>query len=298
MTVESVRKLRDDPNEDPELRFALRDAAAELPSNADLRRLETSVRLRAELGEPPRLIADDAELPDEYCAGLFDSNAELPNCDQLDRLKKAVEERLEAELPNLPMKVQPRRSRRRSRGRLVVLGLSIPALAAASVAGYYLAGVPSARVATERSKGPAPSESARGSLETSSSTLRERAAGTAPSAGLASTSLPKVKVPSKTPRSNLPIVEDEYALLREAQSSRGTSPTESLRLLTVHEKLFPNGALSEERERLAVECLLKVGRVDEAVRRAERFHSTFPSSVHWPALQGLLSRHEQRLDER
>lgn len=79
-------------------------------------------------------------------------------------------------------------------------------------------------------------------------------------------------------------------MLREAQAKRGRAPAESLALLKRHAQLYPVGVLAEERDRLSIECLLQMGQTDEAVRRATRFHRSYPSSVHWPALQGLLER--------
>ena len=57
-----------------------------------------------------------------------------------------------------------------------------------------------------------------------------------------------------------------------------------------HARRFPSGALVEERERLAIEALLRLGRRTDAEARAERFHRRFPRSVQWPRVRELLDR--------
>lgn len=62
----------------------------------------------------------------------------------------------------------------------------------------------------------------------------------------------------------------------------------ALALLEIHRQRFPRGGLSEEREALAVEALVKAGRYDEARRRAAAFRQRVPNSVYLPAVDATL----------
>lgn len=81
--------------------------------------------------------------------------------------------------------------------------------------------------------------------------------------------------PVKRPSS---IPEDQ--LLERARSALRSSPERALSLTRQHQLEFPNGALSQEREVIAIEALRRLGRTDEAARRTERFERLYPQSVH------------------
>ena len=55
-----------------------------------------------------------------------------------------------------------------------------------------------------------------------------------------------------------------------------------------HEQRFPKGQLTEEREAIAVQALVALGRGDEARARGERFERTYPNSVLAPAVNAAL----------
>lgn len=55
-----------------------------------------------------------------------------------------------------------------------------------------------------------------------------------------------------------------------------------------HARRFPRGALREERERLAIEALVKLGRRREAVARVAAFDRAFPDSVQSERVHALL----------
>ncbi|GAC1360477.1 MAG: hypothetical protein NVSMB47_13040 [Polyangiales bacterium] len=77
----------------------------------------------------------------------------------------------------------------------------------------------------------------------------------------------------------------ERALLEVARTalSRG-DPLAALGSLVEHEKRFPRGQLSEEREALYVQALAQSGRRSEAKLRAERFRSRWPASMLLPVV--------------
>jgi len=102
----------------------------------------------------------------------------------------------------------------------------------------------------------------------------QRAPETAPSVPVAA---PSVPVPS------------ELTLIRGAESARG-EPSRALRLLEEHARFYPQGALVQEREVLAIEALLRAGQVVDGRARAARFVREHGDSAHLPRLQALLAR--------
>jgi len=85
------------------------------------------------------------------------------------------------------------------------------------------------------------------------------------------------------------VVDDlaqEQVLVDTARAalSRGRAG-DALVAVEAHAKRFPRGRLVEEREALAVQALASSGRLDEAKARAAKFHSRFPSSIFWPAVE-------------
>jgi hypothetical protein len=84
--------------------------------------------------------------------------------------------------------------------------------------------------------------------------------------------------------------ESEMDLLREAQGSLGSSPATTLARCEEHARLYPTGSLAEEREVLAVDALLRLGRRGEAEARAARFRGEHPGSAYLRRLDSLLDR--------
>ncbi|HEY0468635.1 MAG TPA: hypothetical protein VGC79_30785 [Polyangiaceae bacterium] len=85
---------------------------------------------------------------------------------------------------------------------------------------------------------------------------------------------------------------EEFALLARAQAVLARNPGLALALASDHERNFPNGALVQERELVAIDALLRLGRRAEASGRAARFHQQFPSSVHGRRIDVLLGSGE------
>lgn len=81
----------------------------------------------------------------------------------------------------------------------------------------------------------------------------------------------------------------ELSLIERAEALR-TQPTEALAFLSKHQQVYPRGALAQEREVLAIELLLKAGRLSQAEARAERFEDDHPRSAHLPHVRALLAR--------
>jgi hypothetical protein len=87
----------------------------------------------------------------------------------------------------------------------------------------------------------------------------------------------------------------ELALLARARRVLAATPARALALTDEHRKLFRSGQLAEERELLAIEALVNMGRGDDARRRARSFAKSYPSSVHQHRLGVILDRIAQQL---
>jgi hypothetical protein len=72
----------------------------------------------------------------------------------------------------------------------------------------------------------------------------------------------------------------EVALLDGARASLATNPTRALALTEEHRRRFPKGALSQEREVIAIEALKKLGRGTEAKQRGDAFSAENPDTIH------------------
>jgi len=106
-------------------------------------------------------------------------------------------------------------------------------------------------------------------------------AGPAPRLSAAPTAVPSASSTAAEPAT-------EFELIQQAQSALGADPARALSLAGQHAKRFPGGAFAQEREVIAIQALLKLGRSGEARSRAERFARAFPGSAHVRRLEVLL----------
>ena len=73
---------------------------------------------------------------------------------------------------------------------------------------------------------------------------------------------------------------DELARLALARRHLRTDPAQALRLLTELDRTHPRGILLEERGALAIDALVREGRLDEARARARHFLRTYSRSPY------------------
>ena len=86
--------------------------------------------------------------------------------------------------------------------------------------------------------------------------------------------------PSRKPPTPDPLVE-EIAILSKATSAlRAGKPAEGLRLLSDHQRKFPNGRLAEERRAARIQALCALGRRTEAEAELTRLAQSSPRSPH------------------
>jgi hypothetical protein len=85
----------------------------------------------------------------------------------------------------------------------------------------------------------------------------------------------------------------EVALLEQARDAlRAGDAARALELTAEHERQFADGVLAEEREALAIEALVTLGRGDDARTRWSKFASAYPHSNYHARLQRLMDPHE------
>ncbi len=85
-------------------------------------------------------------------------------------------------------------------------------------------------------------------------------------------------------------VNAELILLKRARAALETAPQRALSLSGEHQTRFPRGVLAQEREVIAIEALIRLGRHGRAERRAARFNQRFPASAHRRRLDALLNK--------
>jgi hypothetical protein len=85
-----------------------------------------------------------------------------------------------------------------------------------------------------------------------------------------------------------PAGESELALLDRARSRVAADPSEAIRALEEHRARYPHGTFAQEREVLAIEALVRLGRRGEAQARADAFARDYPASAHRRRIAVLL----------
>jgi hypothetical protein len=95
-------------------------------------------------------------------------------------------------------------------------------------------------------------------------------------------------VPEKTAPPPPPSVETQFDLLSEAQRAVRADPARALQIADRDATLHPFGALAQEREMIAIQALVTLGRRGDATLRAARFRATNPGSAYEPRIDALL----------
>jgi hypothetical protein len=85
-----------------------------------------------------------------------------------------------------------------------------------------------------------------------------------------------------------PSIADEAQLLESARTALIHEPALALDIVQRHQARYPDGQLSAEREFIAVEALLRLGRRDDAKRRAAPRLQQDPDSLYAKRLRHLL----------
>jgi hypothetical protein len=88
-------------------------------------------------------------------------------------------------------------------------------------------------------------------------------------------------------------VWDEPQLIERARKALASDPRRALGLAQEHQRRFPAGALSLEREVIVIEALARSGQSSEARRLASAFEAKYPKSIHLPRIRALRERLER-----
>ena len=84
---------------------------------------------------------------------------------------------------------------------------------------------------------------------------------------------------------------DEIELVDRADTKlRSEDPKGALAVVREHEQRCSGGVLAQERERIAIEALARLGRVDAAKARARAFEERFPASPHLRRVRQVVER--------
>jgi hypothetical protein len=91
-----------------------------------------------------------------------------------------------------------------------------------------------------------------------------------------------------------PPARSQRELLADATRSLSTDPMRALRFLDEDARVHPDGALAEERDALRLQCLLALGRADDARAAARRFITAYPNTIHQPLVNRALGVKESK----
>jgi hypothetical protein len=232
----------------------------------------------ADPDDPIRLCDPGSQAPSELSALFREAPLELPS-----------EQRFEAmrlRLPGTPLAaVEPGASLTRSALAKAVIG--VVALGIAGVTAVWVAQPGEKPVVL-----PAPARSA-SIPETSSeptrppSPVESEAPAPLESAPVPAAAPPRTqeKVGENRRPDVAPKRADEALLLERARRALSSDPALSLALVRRHRSEFPNGVLRQERDVIGIEALRRLGRSDEARRKADEFQRDFPNSPHGRAVE-------------
>jgi hypothetical protein len=82
----------------------------------------------------------------------------------------------------------------------------------------------------------------------------------------------------------------ELELVNRAQVALASDPQRALTLMSEHARTYPNGEFVQEREVIAVEALSRLGRKEEALRRALALVQRFPRTPYAARLEVAVGR--------
>lgn len=83
---------------------------------------------------------------------------------------------------------------------------------------------------------------------------------------------------------------DEPQLIERARRALASDPRRALFFTQEHQRRFPSGTLSAERDVITLEALARSGHTGEAKRRAQSFEAKYPKSIYLPRVRALLAR--------
>ncbi|HTQ03802.1 MAG TPA: hypothetical protein VMI54_08085 [Polyangiaceae bacterium] len=128
----------------------------------------------------------------------------------------------------------------------------------------------------------APSDSALSALNAATASAADAgavppaASGAVPPAASAPSDAGSSRSEATAPRA----AETEAELLERARDALSANPARALALTEQDRTRFPAGVLAQERDVIAIQALARLGRKDEAARRAADFARLYPNSAY------------------
>jgi hypothetical protein len=101
---------------------------------------------------------------------------------------------------------------------------------------------------------------------------------------------PPAEAPAVESGPKVPPTDAELAMLLEARRLAAADPERALGLLSEHRRQYPHSELVQERELIAIDALIGLGRDADARARADQFRRRFPGSAHLGRLRALEAR--------
>ncbi len=108
-----------------------------------------------------------------------------------------------------------------------------------------------------------------------------------PSSTSSSQEAPAPSVAPSASAKHAPKIPSEAQLLQQARAALKSDPKRALSLTRMHQRHYPRGVLTQEREVLAIEALKRLGDESAAKERASTFEKAHPGSAHLPKLKGV-----------
>ena len=271
--------------------------------------------------DPPRWGAATNGLPESLVVGLEEARGVLPGADRLARMRSGLAPLLTVSAVASLGAVVPGSTAAQAAisgsgtiaGKTAVSGaaglsskLLVPWVLVGGVVAATVGGVVAIR-STQVSETPSASR-ARSAMPSSAMPSSAMPSSAMPSSAMPSSALgpelsqertqevavpkrPLVHPPSAVaePAREAGSLHSEARLLAQARAQLTTDPRATLGACEQHQREFSRGVLSQEREVLAVEALVRLGRTAEAQARVARFRAKFSGSPHLPRLEALVS---------
>jgi hypothetical protein len=167
------------------------------------------------------------------------------------------------------------------------VGAAIAAVVVASQSPSQPATTSSTKEATQATDA-APATAVASAAQSAPTSIAVEDLPSAPTASTTSTTSTKTGTAAASGTDPAATERAEVTLLAQAQSALTTQPAETLARCDEHARRFAGGTLAQEREVLAIDALLRLGRRSEAEARAARFRGSFPKSGHLRRIDALL----------
>jgi hypothetical protein len=124
--------------------------------------------------------------------------------------------------------------------------------------------------------------------DTPQSPTQAPARSTPPRARVAQVAPPPGAATERGPSEASEMAESEASFLRRTRAALVADPAQALRMTEEHASRYPRGVLLQERDVIAIDALVRLGRRDEARARATAFHARYPSSAHASHLAAIV----------